>query len=402
VSAARKPTKAEIAARDQAIAEAGGFAPPQAGAPGFDALVGQKTTVQALRRALQRHRLPHALLLHGPVGVGKATCAGILAQAVNCAVGNFVEACGECASCHKVARGLHPDVLWVQPSGRYITIDQITHRRRSGGGASTEAGDADQPRTVSRKKPEQEPIVSWVGYRPYEGQRRVVIIADAPAMNTASQNALLKTLEEPPPSALLVLVTANPGRLLPTIRSRCQTLRLQPLGTALMRRNLEQAHGMPPEEARLRAALAPGSLGRAISLDLEEYGVRRDAAEAAVEDAYDGGAALLASAETLLGAGAGDRKVEQAASAMEAVRDVLRDLLVVANGSSPELVINVDRVDDWSDWAGKLEPEAIVEALRAVQQADDRLRGPLPPNAKLTVEEALIGVGTALRNGARA
>jgi DNA polymerase-3 subunit delta' len=335
--------------------------------------------------------------------VGKATCAGILAQAVNCPVGNFVDACGECASCRKVARGLHPDVLWVQPSGRYITIDQITYRRRSGGGGSSGANDdGNETHKPSRKKPEQEPIVSWVGYKPYEGQRRVVIIDDAHAMNPASQNALLKTLEEPPPSALLLLVTANPGRLLPTIRSRCQTLRLQPLGTTLMRHNLEEAHGMAAEEARLRAALAPGSLGRAISLDLEEYGERRDAAEAAIEDAYDGGAALLASAETLLGAGAGDRKVEQAASAMEAVRDVLRDLLVVANGSSRDLVINVDRVDDWSDWAAKLAPEAIVEALGAVQQADDRLRGPLPPNARLTVEEALIGVGAALRDGKQA
>ncbi|MGD8327853.1 MAG: DNA polymerase III subunit delta' [Acidobacteriota bacterium] len=402
MSATRKPSKAEIAARDEAIDGAGGIAPPQAGAPGFEALVGQETTVQALRRALQRHRLPHALLLHGPVGVGKATCAGILAQAVNCPVGNFVDACGECASCRKVARGLHPDVLWVQPSGRYITIDQITYRRRSGRGASESGDDSDETRRKSRKKAEQEPIVSWVGYKPYEGQRRVVIIDDAHAMNVPSQNALLKTLEEPPPSALLVLVTANPGRLLPTIRSRCQTLRLQPLGTTLMRRNLEEAHSMSAEEARLRAALAPGSLGRAISLDLDEYAARRDVAESAVEDAYEGGAALLASAEALLGAGAGDRKVEQAASAMEAVRDVLRDLLVVANGSSRDLVINVDRIDDWSDWGGKLDPEAIVEALRAVQQADDRLRGPLPPNAKLTVEEALIGVGAALRNGARA
>jgi DNA polymerase-3 subunit delta' len=382
LSAARKPTKTEIAAREEAVAEAGGGAPPHAAGKGFDALVGQEGTVRALRRALQRRRLPHALLLHGPAGVGKATCAGILAQALNCAAAGFVDACGECTSCHKVRRGLHPDVLWVQPmQGGKILLRQIV------------------PRNVKPESP-HEPIVSWVGYKPYEGSRRVVIIDDAHAMNPEAQNSLLKTLEEPPASSILLLVTPQPGALLPTIRSRCQSLRMQPLGTTAMRRYLEETCGVSADDARLRAALAPGSLGRAISLDLEAYGSLREVAEAAVGDAWEGGAALLASAEALLAAGPGERKIEQAASAIAAVRDILRDLLVLASGRDTELVINVDRIDDWAGWVGKLAPEALVEALRCVQQADDRLRSPLQPNARLTVEETLIGVGAALRSGA--
>lgn len=374
-----RPTKAELAARDEAVAEAGGGAPPQAAAPGLGALVGQESTVEALRCALSRNRLPHALLLHGPGGVGKATCAGVLAQALNCAESDFLDACGNCPSCHKVQRGLHPDVLWVAPMqpGK-ILLRQIV------------------PRDEKPESP-HEPIVTWVGYKPYEGRRRVVIIDEAHAMNQQAQNSLLKTLEEPPPSSILVLVTARPGSLLPTIRSRCQTLRLQPLGLGFMRRHLEEACGMAPAEARLRAGLAPGSLGRAMSLDLDEYNARRDVAEAAVEGAVDGGAALLASAETLLAAGAGARKIDQAASAMGAVRDILRDLLVLSSGAGGELVINLDRAEDWRGWASSLDPDGIVEALRAVQQSDDRLRSPLQPNARLTIEEALIGVGAALR-----
>jgi DNA polymerase-3 subunit delta' len=385
LSPAKKPTKSEIAARDAAIAEAGGNAPPQAAGAGFDALVGQQATVQALQRAIERNRLAHALLLFGSPGVGKATCAGILAQALNCPVRGPHDACGNCPSCRKIARGLHPDLLWVEPmqTGK-ILLRQIV------------------PRPDEKPPSQNEPIVTWVGFRPYEGRRRVVVIDDAHAMNPQAQNALLKTLEEPPPSSILVLVTPTPGSLLSTIRSRCQTLRLQPLGTTLMREHLEGALGMEPEEARLRVALAPGSLGRAISLDLDDYAALRDVAEAAVEGAHDGGAALLAGAEALLGAGAGERKVEQAASAMAAVRDVLRDLLVLAGGGNPKLVINVDRMNDWGGWASKLAPGAIVAALGAVQQADDRLRSPLQPNAKFTVEEALIGVGAALRDGTRA
>jgi len=250
----------------------------------------------------------------------------------------------------------------------------------------------------SDPEPPHEPIVSWVGYRPYEGNRRVVVIDDAQAMNPQAQNALLKTLEEPPPSSILILVTPAPGSLLPTIRSRCQTLRFQPLGLPVMRQYLEQQSGMSAEEARLRSSLAPGSLGRAISLDLDAYGTRRDIAEAALEDACQGGAALLAGAETLLAAGGGERKVEQASSAIGAVRGILRDLLVLASGSDREMVVNLDRADEWAAWAGTLRTDDIVDALGAVQRADDRLRSPLQPNARLTLEEAMIGVGAALRD----
>lgn len=378
-----RPTKAEIAARDEAVAGAGGPTPPRTSGSGFGAIVGQDRAVEALTQALRRGRLPHAVLLHGPIGVGKATCAGVLAQALNCPGAGSVDACGGCGSCKKVERGLHPDVLWVEPQKGAIKLGQVSPRERRG----------------NEPPPPHQPIVTWVGYRPYEGSRRVVVIDDAHAMNPSAQNALLKTLEEPPSSSTLVLVTPAPGGLLPTIRSRCQSLRFRPLPLGLMREHLETVGGFAPDEARLRASLAPGSLGRAIDIDLHEYGRRRDVAEAAVEDACQGGAALLASAETLLAAGAGERKIDQAASAIGALRDILRDLLVLATGDGHEIVVNLDRADEWSSWAGRFEPDAIVEALNAVQRADDRLRSPLQPNARLTVEEALIGVGAALRKG---
>ncbi len=381
----KKPTKAEIVARDAAVAEAGGSAPPQTAGSGFASLVGHQGPVQALRRAIERNRLPHAILLHGPSGVGKATCAGILAQALNCAAADHNnDACGTCVSCRKVARGLHPDVLWVEPLTGKIRIAQVTLRKTS--------------RTAGPEPP-HEPIVSWAGYRPYEGTRRVVVIDNADAMTTQAQNALLKTLEEPPGSLLLLLVTARPGSLLPTIRSRCQPLRFQPLPLGLLRAHLEDAEGVPSDEARLRAALAPGSVGKAVSLDIEEYTTLRDIAEAALEESVQGGAALLAAAETLLAGGVGERKIEQAASAIGAVRDILRDLLVLNAGNDEHQVVNLDRAADWAPWADTLDPGSIISAIDAVQHAEDKLHGALQPNARLTVEEALIGAGAALRCG---
>lgn len=385
MSAARKsnkPTKAELAAHDEAVASAGGEAAPRAIEPGFGGIIGQDQALTALQSALRRNRLPHAVLLNGPTGIGKATSAGVLAQALNCRPSGPGDACGTCPSCYKVERGLHPDVLWVAPQKGRIRLRQVSPRKADG----------------SEPEPPHEPIVSWVGYRPYEGNRRAVVIDDAHKMNLSAQNALLKTLEEPPQSSTLVLVTPAPSRLLPTIRSRCQTLDFQPLGLASMRRYLEDQVGMNPEEARLRSSLAPGSLGRAISLDLDGYGARRNVAEAALKDACEGGAALLTGAETLLAAGAGERKIDQASSAITAVRDILRDLLVLAAGNQEEMVVNRDQVNEWKVWAKILDPDDIVEALATLQRADDKLRSPLQPNARLTIEEALIRVGAALRS----
>ena len=365
----KKPSKAEIKAREAAVAGAGGPAPPQPNGYGFGALVGQDSVIEALRRALDDNRLPHALLFHGPVGVGKATCAGILAQALNCSVGGFKDACGTCVSCRKMARGLHPDIIWMTPEGKggQIKVERI------------------------RKE-----IIDKVGFRPYEGRRRVVMIDDAHRLNASAQNSLLKTLEEPPPSSLIVLVTPAPESLLPTVRSRCQPLRFRTLAPQVLQRHLEEVHDIPADEARLRAVLVSGSVGRALDLDLDTHLGRRAVAEESLRDAIQGGAALLASAEILLAAGAGDRKVDQATSSMASVRDILRDLLVLCSGGDPDLLVNADRCSDWQDWANEMSPDDILAALDAVQRADDRLHGAVQPNARLAIEQALIEAGTAL------
>lgn len=152
---------------------------------------------QRLLAARRTGRLPHALLLAGPAGVGKSRFAERLARALVCTTpGDDGNGCGRCHACHLAESGAHPDHVRVAPDGpgKQIRIDAV--RRLSAG--SVLAADA--------------------------GSHRAIIITPADAMNTPAQNALLKTLEEPVSRTLLVLVTAHPGRLLPTIRSRCQWL----------------------------------------------------------------------------------------------------------------------------------------------------------------------------------
>src|SRR6266446_4871037 len=182
----------------------------------FRDVIGHRRLVALLARGVHRESLPPSLILSGPSGIGKRLVAFATAQALNCTAplpggsspsGDVSEAsleadaCGMCAACARIARGVHPDVLLVEPgdSGA-IKIDQVRD------------------------------IVDRAAYRPFEGRRRAVIIDEADALMPAAQNALLKTLEEPPPSSVFMLVTSRPDMLLATVQSRCPRLRFRPLG----------------------------------------------------------------------------------------------------------------------------------------------------------------------------
>src|SRR5262245_24561078 len=173
----------------------------------FSAIAGHRPVIELLSRAAARNTLPQSLVFAGPQGVGKRLTAVALAQTLNCErliAGPLpADACGTCAACARIARGVHADVLVVEPgdSGA-IKVDQVRE------------------------------AIDRTAYRPLEGRRRLVIIEEADALVPEAQNALLKTLEEPPPASVFVLITARPDLLLPTVRSRCQRLRFGPLPPA--------------------------------------------------------------------------------------------------------------------------------------------------------------------------
>ena len=127
-----------------------------------------------------------------------------------------VDACGTCTACSRIARGIHPDVIALapDPDAGNIKVDVVRE------------------------------LIDSIGYRPFEGRWRVVIIDDADTLLEAAQNALLKTLEEPPSSSVFVLVTAHPDGLLATVRSRCPQVRFAPLSAAEVAAHLQAAHGM--------------------------------------------------------------------------------------------------------------------------------------------------------------
>jgi DNA polymerase III subunit delta' len=208
---------------------------------------GHDDSLEKFRRALAKGRLASTFLFVGPAGIGKRTFALRLAQAMLCERVPEVrlEPCGECASCHQVVSLNHPDVeLISKPADKAfipleLLIGDAEHRQRAG-------------------------LCYNIALKPYSGRRKVAIIDDADYLNKEGANCLLKTLEEPPPKSVLILIGTSEQRQLPTIRSRCQIVRFQPLDEADVAALLvERGLCEDPALAQDAAAHSHGSLARA-------------------------------------------------------------------------------------------------------------------------------------------
>lgn len=230
----------------------------------FGHLIGNDNAKVILRRLLSAGRVPGALLFSGPEGVGKKQFAFELARAFVCKTPNGTEACGHCPACNRVGDflvpdpsdknkdefkrvffGSHPDVGLVTAYKRSILVDAIRN------------------------------LESAAQYSPYEARARFFIIDDADKMNDESSNALLKTLEEPPATTFIVLVTSRPDSLLQTIRSRSQTVRFGPVETAQIEMYLRTVKGFAPDDAELAANVSNGSIGRAAGGNINDFRARR-------------------------------------------------------------------------------------------------------------------------------
>jgi DNA polymerase-3 subunit delta' len=231
----------------------------------FDKLAGNEPVKKLLRRMLEKGRVPGALLFAGEEGVGKKLFALELAKAMNCREPKGVEACDRCASCVRIDRSLFPP---------YETEDE--NKERIIWSEHTDIALVRPYKRVIRVDPMRE-LEREANYRPLEGRARLLIIEDADRLNDSSSNALLKTLEEPSETTHLVLLTARPAALLSTIRSRCQTVSFSPLRPEEINTYLIAERRMPRDEATVLAHVARGSLGRALSTDLDTFRQQREA-----------------------------------------------------------------------------------------------------------------------------
>jgi DNA polymerase-3 subunit delta' len=332
-------------------------------------VIGQERAVTALSRALSEDRLSHAYLFSGPAQVGKFTTAIQFAQALNCRGED--PPCRRCRQCYLIEQGSHPDVELVAVGG--ICDEPGTEHRDHSADGSRDI------RICQVRRLEK--IASRT---PFEGQYRVLIIDPADALNAEASNAFLKTLEEPPPSLVLLLVTSREESLLPTVLSRCRKIPFSLMPVAGVEKVLQEEWSVPPQDAQLLARLGGGRLGWAVGAWEDE--TLLPARTALLEDIYHlttvGRDERFAYAAQLSARFSRDR--EGVLEVLELWRDWWRDVLLVASGC-PDVVTNVDGLDRLGLLARKYTVEEVRYVLRAIARTRRGLLENINPQLALEV-----------------
>ncbi len=308
-------------------------------APVLKDFAGQGALYDGLMRTLAEGTFVHAYLISGMEGVGKRTLARLLAAYLLCTGGK--KPCGACPACIQVRENSHPDVMTVTP-GRPLSPD-------------VKAGLVGIPVDEIRY------VISQVGQHTFVGGRRVVIIEHAHKMNPPAQNALLKTLEEPLPDTIFLLLTDAPELLLPTIVSRCRALKLHPWPDEVILHALKQ-RSIDDAMARQALHVSGGSIGRAISVAADErYWQRR-------RDVMADFFGLTGRSDILRISSAWKDRKDESDALLDDVEDMLRTLLLVRHHQQSDSLLEA-YPEPWQQLARKGDTSAFVSLMDAVSEA---------------------------------
>lgn len=369
--------------------------------PGLTQLLGQPELSAFLRGIVARQRYGNAYLFQGPPGVGKGTAALAFARAALCdhvpGAARFTpgdsgepslfgadapapepaasepsrdDACGECPACRKSALLQHPDLKLLFPisgasEGREAdeTIGQTLQSMRDDPLFVFQYDKAASIRISQTKELQRE-----LAYRPFEAARRVVIVRDCDRMREDQYSTLLKSIEEPGATTVWVLTTSRPSRVPATIRSRCQRVRFAPLSESLVRGFLVSNAEVPEREARMLAALAGGSLARALVLRGTDALARRDAAMALLTPALRGDAGEMWQAcQKFMSFGRTGR--EELRRALEYHQLWLRDVLRARHGAGGEQLTFADREAQVREMAARIDATEVRRRLMVLEEA---------------------------------
>ncbi|AIF53868.1 DNA polymerase III subunit delta' [Pelosinus sp. UFO1] len=317
-------------------------------------IIGHKDQVAILRHMEKSKRMPHAVLLAGPAGIGKSMVARVLATALLC--NNEGERpCGKCPSCLQMSYDSHPDFLSIVPDGVTIKIEQIRNLQHE------------------------------VSLAPYISQRKVCIIDNAQLMTTQATNSLLKVLEDPPGEIIFILTTASKDMMLTTILSRCMVISFQPL----MDDELVQAlinKGCLPGQSEVAARLSAGRMGIALALLAPEGFALRNQAMEIMERVVYGGIDKIWDISAKL------EKMErnEILDIIRYLTYILRDILLLVTGQGKQFVFNIDIVEELSEQADRWKESQLTKAIKVVEVARRAFQA--NANTRLTSEALLIKI----------
>jgi DNA polymerase III subunit delta' len=322
-------------------------------------LVGHESNLALLERTVREGRPAHAYLFTGPDGIGKKLVAVKLACLLNC-VAPGEDPDGSCHVCRRIIAEKHPDVTIERPEKGMIRIDRIRD------------------------------LQAFFKYAPVEGRHRVTIIDDAHLMNRSAQNALLKTLEEPPPGRILILISARPSILLPTVRSRSRRMRFNPIPFSPLEELLEQK-GLPVEKARTLAAMSSGSVARALEMAASNFlDLREQVVSAMTNPMGKRLSGLLELSATI----SVDRQT--AAEAIEIASTWIRDLLLEQTGFSLSGRVHGDFLDRITSGAQHHNSRQLLSVYDELVKASSLIEADINVNRNLVTDVMFLRIARIL------
>lgn len=330
----------------------------------FGEIIGQETVIQHLQNALRTGSVSHAYILSGGRGSGRKMLAQSFAAALLCqdpAVGEdgTYEACGKCLSCLQAQSGNHPDILTLE-------------REKAG---SIGVGE------IRRLRADMQIV-------PYSSEHKIYIVPDAERMTQQAQNALLKTLEEPPSYGVLLLLADGVTAFLPTVLSRCITLQLRPVSAQAIEQLLTSRYDTPPEKARMCARFAGGLPGKAIRLsESEEFAAVRDRTVGLLRRIEQADAHEIAEAARESAAGGETDNV------LDFTDSWFRDILVYKSTGDEGRLIFPEEIQYIKDAADMLSYGSLQRVARARETAGRRLKANV--NTELVLEMLFLQIRQA-------
>ena len=322
---------------------------------GFKGIVGHEDIIAHFKSSIETGNVAHAYIISGDAGSGKKTLAYAFAETLECEAGG-TEACGTCQSCLQVSTGNYPDIITVtHEKPNLISVDEV-----------------------------RDQLINTIDIKPYKGKYKIYIIPDAELSNVQAQNAMLKTIEEPPAYAVILLLTTNLDKLLETVKSRCLKLQTKPIRERDVLAYLTNVMGLTKEKAYFCLDFAQGNLGKAIKLaGNDEY--------AAIVDSVVGVLAHIdeMDVETL---GKAVKDIEQFKMSMNDYMDLMmmwyRDAMMLKVTGNVDKILFKNEFSTLKKQAGKLTFKSIEDKIDAIAKAEQRLLA--NANFEVTIELLLL------------
>jgi DNA polymerase III subunit delta' len=329
----------------------------------FDRILGQTKPKQTLKNALQNNSVAHAYLFYGQESIGKKHTAIELAKALNCSESEGDESCDECLSCRKIENRTHPDFFIIEPVKNTPTAREAIIK-------------IDPIRELQRK----------LAFHPYEGKVKVAVIDDADLMNPQAANSFLKTLEEPPSATMLVLVSSNPFKLLPTLISRCQAIKFQPLTPEIIKKILKETmteEVIKENDLNFRTIRSRGSVQKAMAEDITDIAnIRQEIVYLLETVSFDRMDIVFSHAKTWA------RQPDQWKMIFNEMMELVRDLAFFRSGCSESVVRNCDIAYRLIPLASKRSLKSWIQIFNTIHTTQLALSG--NANAQLFFENMLI------------